>query len=96
MAGSTEKQTADNADWVTLADADNITLELSAAYKMFNEMTLRFSNDSELETVRHPGEVATKNQFIMNEYYFPNTDGQLNLFVPDIGDGSHGILNSEK
>ena len=55
---------------------------------MFKEMTLRFSNDSELE---NPGEVATINQFIMNEYEYPDTDGQLNLFVPDT-DGDH-VLN---
>ena len=44
-------------------------------------MTLRCSNYSELEKVAHPGEVATKNQFIMNEYEYSNTDGQLNLFI---------------
>ena len=26
----------------------------------------------------------------MNEYDYPNTDGQLNLFIPDTGDGGHG------
>ena len=57
---------------------------------MFKEMTLKFSNDSEIEKVTHPGEVATINQFIMNEYDYPNTDGQLNLFIPDTGDGGHG------
>ena len=29
----------------------------------------------------------------MNEYDYPNTDGQLNLFIPNTGDGGHG--NSE-
>ena len=60
---------------------------------MFKEMTLKFSNDSEIEKGTHPGEVATINQFIMNEYDYTNTGGQLNLFVPDTGDGDHG--NSE-
>ena len=31
----------------------------------------------------------------MNEYDYPNTDGQLNLFIPDTGDGGHGNANSE-
>ena len=91
-----EKQTVDNVAWVPLVDADNITLELSALYKVFNEITLRFSNDSELEKVTHPGEAATITQFIMNEYDYLNTDGQINLFVPDTGDGGMEILNSEK
>ena len=55
-------------------------------------MTLKFSNDSEIEKVTHP-EVTTMNQFIMNEYDYINKDGQLNLFIPDTGDGGHG--NSE-
>ena len=56
-------------------------------------MSLKFSNDSEIEKVTYLGEVATINQFIMNEYDYPNTDkftGQLNLFIPDTGDGGHG------
>ena len=57
---------------------------------MFNEMTLRFINDLELETARHPGEVATINQFIMNEYDYLNTGDQLNSFVADTVDGGHG------
>ena len=63
MEENVEIITADNAVWEALADADNITLELSAFYKMFKEMTLRFSNDSELEKLTHSGEVATINQF---------------------------------
>ena len=63
---------------------------------MFKERTLKFSNDSEIEKVTHPGEVATKNQFTMNEYDYTNTDGQLNLFVPDIGDDAHGNTESIK
>ena len=48
---------------------------------MFKEMSLKFSiqNDSEIEKVTHPGEVATINQFILNDY--PNTDGQFYLFI---------------
>ena len=53
-------------------------------------MTLKFSIDSEIEKVTHLGEVATINQFILNEYDYTDTDGQLNLFVPDSGDGAHG------
>ena len=62
---------------------------------MFKEMTLKFSNDSEIVNVTHPGEVATINQFIMNQYDYTNTDGQLNLFVPDSGDGGQGNANPE-
>ena len=58
-------------------------------------MSLKFSNDSEIEKVTHPGEDATINQFIINEYYYPNTDGQLNLFISDTGDGGHENANSE-
>ena len=95
LEGNIEKQAAAGGNWEALANADNITLELSAFYKMFKEMTLRMSNDSEIEKVTHPGEVATINQFIMNEYNYPNTDGQLNLFIPDDGDGGHGNGNPE-
>ena len=91
LEGDIQKQTADNAAWVAVEDADNITLKLSAFYKMLKEMTLQFSNDSEIEKVTHPAEV----QFIMNEYDYPNTDGQLNIFIPDTGDGGHGNANSE-
>ena len=31
----------------------------------------------------------------MNEYNYRNTDGQLNLFIPDDGDGGHGNDNPE-
>ena len=76
--------------------SDNITLELSAIYKMFKEMTLRTQTDSEIEkTVNHPEETATLNQFIMNEYNYPNTDGQINLFIPDTGKGGYESDNSE-
>ena len=47
---------------------------------MFKEVTLKFSNDLEIEKVAHLGEVATINQFIMNNYDCPNKDGQLNLY----------------
>ena len=53
-------------------------------------MTLRIETDSEIEKVNHPGETATLNQFMMNEYYYPNTDGQINLIISDTGDGDHG------
>ena len=69
-----KKSNAQNAEWEDLANADNMTL---AFYKMFKEMTLRTENDSEIEKVNHPGETATLNQFIMNEYNYPNTDGQI-------------------
>ena len=49
LEGDIQKQTADNAAWVAVEDADNITLELSVFYKMFKEMTLTFINDSEIE-----------------------------------------------
>ena len=62
---------------------------------MFEEMTLRTQTDSEIESVYHPGETATFNQFIMNEYNYPYTDGQINLFIPDSGDGGHGNNNSQ-
>ena len=52
---------------VAVEDADNKTLDLSVFYKMFKEMTLKFSIDSEIEKVTHLGEVATINQFIMNK-----------------------------
>ena len=73
LEGDIQKQTAANAAWVPVEDADNVTLELSGFYKMFKEMSLKFSNDSEIEKVTHLGEVATINQFIMNEYDYPNT-----------------------
>ena len=63
LEGNIQKQTAVNATWVPVEDADNITLELSAFYKMFKEMTLKFSNDSEIEKVTHPGDWV--NRFIM-------------------------------
>ena len=31
----------------------------------------------------------------MNEYNYPNTVGQINLFLPDTGDGSYRNDNSE-
>ena len=96
IEGNIEKKgAADDAQWEAIADADNMTLELSAFYKMFKQMTLRINSDSEIENVQYPGEVATINQFIMNEYNYPNTDGQLNLFIPDDGDGGHGNNNPE-
>ena len=49
LEGHIEKQAAVDGNWEALANADNITLELSAFYKMFKEMTLRMSNDSEIE-----------------------------------------------
>ena len=57
-------------------------------------MTLKTQTDLEIEKVNHPGETATLNQFIMNEYNYPYTDGQINLFIPDSGDGGHGNDNS--
>ena len=90
LEGDIQKQTAANAAWVPVEDVDNVTLELSGFYKMFKEMSLKFSNDLEIEKVTHPGEVAMINQFMMNEYDYPNTDDQLNLFIPDTGDGGHG------
>ena len=59
LEGDIQKQTAANAAWVPVEDADNVTLELSGFYKMFKEMSLKFSNDSEIEKVTHPEEVAT-------------------------------------
>ena len=53
-------------------------------------MTLSTVNDSGIEKVPCCEEVATINYFIMNEYDYPNTDGQLKLFVPDTGDVGHG------
>ena len=100
LEGKIQKKGAGaNAQWEELdrtnANADNITLELSAFYKMFKEMALRTETDSEIKKVNHPGETATLNQFIMNEYNYPNTDGQINLFIPDTGDGGHGNDNPE-
>ena len=60
-----KKGNADDAQWVDLEDADNITLELSVFYKMFKEMSIKAVNDSYIEKVNHPGEVATINQFTM-------------------------------
>ena len=50
LEGDIQKQTAANADWLPVEDADNVTLELSGFYKMF-KMSLKFSNDSEIEKV---------------------------------------------
>ena len=58
-------------------------------------MSIKSVNDSYIEKVNHPGEVATINQFTMNEYDYPNTEGQSNLFIPDTGDGAHGNNNPE-
>ena len=58
-------------------------------------MMLKTQADTEIGNVNHPGETATLNQFIMNEYNYLYTDGQINLFIPDSDDGGHGNDNSQ-
>ena len=83
-----QKLTADQ-NWTDLTPANNITIEPCGFYKMFKEMKLLASNDVEIEKVNHPGEVAMINQFLMCDYNYVNGHGQLNVFLPDTGDGNH-------
>ena len=48
---------------------------------MFKEMTLKFSNDSDIEKVTQ-WEKWQQQTIYQNEHDYPNTDGQLNLFTP--------------
>lgn len=89
LEGKIQERADANAAWTDLLDATEVSLELSAFYKMFKEMSIKSANDSYIEKVNHPGEVASINQFLMYDYNYPNTDGQLNLFIPDTGSGDH-------
>ena len=67
IEGNIEKKDAANdAHWEAIADADNMTLELSAFYKMFKQMTLRINNDSEIESVQFSRR-SCNNKSVYNE-----------------------------
>ena len=90
LEGNIQKRATvgDNQNWVALGD-DNVTIEPCGFYKMFREMSLITSNDTEIEKVTHPGEVAMLNQFLMRGYDYVNNMGQLNVFLPDTATGTH-------
>ena len=79
--------TAEEQTWKAVTD--NITLENNALLRIFKEMSLKSSADTEIEKVSHPGEVSNISQFTLKEYNYINSEGNLGLFIPDIGTGDH-------
>lgn len=96
MEGKLQKKLTTEAEtaWVDIVSTtDDITLELNGILRMFKEMVIYSNTDKIIERVSYPGEVSTINQFLMRDYDFTNSDGQLNLFLPDTGKGD--TKNSE-
>ena len=83
LEGILQKSADAGVTWAALAGTDNIELELNGFLKLFKEMSIYSSTDRLIERVQYPGEVSTINQFLMRDNTYPDSEGQLNLFVPD-------------